>query len=87
MVLYNELDSWRRDELQKIKTTLADPEQRKDAMADLLLHETKALRGLQQLKRAAQKELQKERTQNMLGRLLVCLLATTAYKDRYMCRH
>jgi len=69
VVLYNELDSWRRDELQKIKTTLADPEQRKDAMADLLLHETKALRGLQQLKRAAQKELQKERTQNMLERM------------------
>ena len=67
-MLYNELDSWRREELQKIKTTLVDPEQRKDAMTDLLLHETKALQGLQQLKLAAQKELQKERTQNMLGR-------------------
>jgi len=68
-VLYNELDSWRKVEVGKIKASVSDPEERKLAMAELLQNETKALQGLQKLKLSAQRELQVEKTQQMLERM------------------
>jgi hypothetical protein len=40
-VLYNELDAWRKVEVQKVKAAVGDPEERRLAMADLLSNETK----------------------------------------------
>ncbi|KAJ1410755.1 hypothetical protein B484DRAFT_353315 [Ochromonadaceae sp. CCMP2298] len=68
-VLYNELDAWRKTEVTKIKAAVGDPEARRVAMAELLSSETRALQGLQKLKHAAQKELQVEKTQQMLERM------------------
>ena len=48
---------------------MSDPEERKLAMAELLQNETKALQGLQKLKLSAQRELQVEKTQQMLERM------------------
>eukprot|EP01039_Chlorochromonas_danica_P002184 gene2184-2384_t len=68
-VLYNELDAWRQAEIQKIKATIVSPEERKVAMHDLLLNETKALQHLQQLKLAAAQEMHVEKTQLMLSNM------------------
>lgn len=68
-VLYNELDSWRKNEMNKIKSTIVDPNERCKAMAELLNNETKALQSLQRLKFAAQKELHHERTAEMLKQM------------------
>lgn len=65
-VLYNELDVWRQGEMVKIKTTIVDPEERKAAMHELLLNETKALQHLQQLKLSAAQEMHEDKTQLML---------------------
>lgn len=67
--LYNELDVWRKGEVAKIKATITDPEERKLAMAELLQNETKALQGIQKLKVNARKELQVEKTQEMLSNM------------------
>jgi hypothetical protein len=48
---------------------VTDPEERKLAMTELLNNETKALQGLQKLKHSAQKEMQVEKTQQMLERM------------------
>lgn len=68
-VLYNELDAWRRAEVVKIKTAISDPEERKKAMAELLVNETKALQSLQQLKLSAHQELHLEKTAEMLKQM------------------
>mmetsp|Transcript_22967 Transcript_22967/g.38300 ORF Transcript_22967/g.38300 Transcript_22967/m.38300 type:complete len:425 (-) Transcript_22967:2216-3490(-) len=68
-VLYNELDTWRKTEVQKIKSSISDADERRQAMSELLSNETKALQGLQKLKHAAQREMQVEKTQQMLERM------------------
>lgn len=65
-LLYNELDSWRKDELAKIKASVTGEEEIKLAMSDLLASETKALQGMQRLKLEAQKQVHDEKTQQML---------------------
>eukprot|EP01038_Epipyxis_sp_PR26KG_P004955 gene4955-6928_t len=65
-VLYNELDSWRREEIKKIQTTITEPEERKVAMSALLENEIKALQSMQKLKVNASKEMKFEKTQQML---------------------
>jgi hypothetical protein len=52
-----------------IQATISDPEERKLAMAELLVNETKALQGLQKLKFSAATEIQVEKTQLMLERM------------------
>ncbi len=52
-----------------MQSSISDPEERKLAMAELLQNETKALQGLQKLKLSAQRELQVEKTQQMLERM------------------
>lgn len=51
------------------QTTISDPEERKQAMADLLQSETKALQSMQKLKMSAQREIHVEKTQQMLERM------------------
>jgi hypothetical protein len=68
-VLYNELDAWRKAEVAKIKSTYTDLEERKKAMAELLVNETKALQSLQQLKLSAHKEIHIEKTSEMLKQM------------------
>jgi predicted CopG family antitoxin len=72
-VLYNELDTWRREEVNKIKTSVLDPEARKLAMSTLLQHETKALQSLQALKCSAKTELQGQRLEAMLSSMAMPL--------------
>lgn len=66
-ILYNELDSWRKEEIAKIKAaTGANSEERRLAMAELLANETKSLQSIQRLKLMAHKEIHAEKTGKML---------------------
>jgi hypothetical protein len=68
-ILFNELDSWRRDEIIKIKSTTTIGEERTKALTELLADETKALQSIQNLKIAARKDLYTEKTHKMLERM------------------
>jgi hypothetical protein len=68
-ILFNELDSWRRDEIAKIKATTTSGEERTKALTELLADETKALQSIQNLKIAARKDLYAEKTHKMLERM------------------
>ena len=68
-ILFNELDSWRRAEIAKIKATTAIGEERTKALTELLADETKALQSIQNLKIAARKEIYSEKTHKMLERM------------------
>lgn len=81
-VLYNELDAWRKEEIAKIKATIPDLEERKKAMSELLINETKALQNLQQLKLAAGKELHHEKTQEMLNQMAQPLIWQLSHGEK-----
>ena len=68
-VLYNELDTWRKGEITKIKATTSLGEERNKAMNALLLDETKALANIQRLKVKARKSTYTEKTNTMLGNM------------------
>jgi hypothetical protein len=68
-VLYNELEEWRKQEVNKIKLLQLDPEARRLALNELLTNETKALQSLQLLKAAAAKEVHHEKTEEMLQQM------------------
>ena len=65
-ILYNELDSWRKQEVIKLKNRTSIGEERNIAMNALLLEETKTLQNIQKLKVLAQKKSYKENTKIML---------------------
>eukprot|EP00605_Chrysophyceae_sp_TOSAG23-4_P001652 GSChrysophyteH1.ASY1.ANO1.1813.1 assembled CDS len=65
-ILYNELDSWRREEVVKIKSSTSPGEERNQAMQALLLDETKSLQNIQRLKVLARKSTHKQNTNTML---------------------
>ena len=65
-ILYNELDEWRRNEMQRIKTTTTPGEMRNEAMNALLVDETKALTSIQHLKVKARKGAYVDKTDEML---------------------
>lgn len=68
-ILFNELDSWRRQEIAKIKATTTIGDERTKALTELLADETKALQSIQNLKIAARKEIYAEKTNKMLERM------------------
>ena len=68
-ILYNELDEWRRTEMQKIKTRTSPGEKRNEAMNALLMDETKALTSIQHLKVKARKGAHVEKTDTMLSNM------------------
>ena len=67
--LYNELDSWRKGEMIKIKANTSPGEERNNAMNALLLDETKALANIQRLKVKARKSTTTEKTNTMLSNM------------------
>ena len=68
-LLYNELDSWRKAEIAKIKSTVKGEKELQDAMSALLNHETQALQTMQQLKLNAQRSVHEEKTMSMLSEM------------------
>jgi len=64
--LFNEMDTWRRMEVAKVKASTAPGEERRKALAAVLDDETKALQSIQRLKSQAQKQMYEEKTQQML---------------------
>jgi len=67
--LYNEMDTWRRQEVAKVKASTAPGEERRKALAAVLNDETKALQSIQRLKSQAQKVIYSEKTQQMLEQM------------------
>ena len=66
-LLFNELDSWRRQEVVRIKASTQKGDERRLAMMELLASETKALQSIQQLKFSASHNNQEEKTEQMLS--------------------
>jgi len=64
--LYNELDTWRKDQVAMIKANTEKGDERRLAMVEILSEETKALASIQKLKVAAYKEDREHKTQQML---------------------
>jgi hypothetical protein len=64
--LYNELETWRKDQVVKIKAETGKGDERRLAMVEVLSEETKALQAIQKLKVAAYKESFESKTQQML---------------------
>jgi hypothetical protein len=69
-LLFNELDTWRRQEVTRIKATTQKGDERRKAMCELLSSETKALESIQQLKLTAARDTKEQKTDTMLG--LMC---------------
>ncbi len=66
-ILYTELDTWRKEQMAKVKAnTKAGPE-RVEAMNNLLLEETKVLGNIHKLKVIARKSTHVEKTEQMLN--------------------
>jgi len=68
-VLYNELDTWRKAEIIKIKANIPAGEARNEAMHALLMDETKALQNIQKLKTVARKSSYVQNTTSMLSNM------------------
>lgn len=64
--LFNELDTWRRNETARIKLAYPHGEERRLAMAALLAEETKTLQNIQQLKATAYQDINAHKTVQML---------------------
>lgn len=64
--LFMDLDEWRRSEVLRIKELYPPGEERKQAMAELLTRETKALQDIQRLKSLANKDHAADKTRNFL---------------------
>ena len=64
--LYNELETWRKDQVVKIKAETEKGDERRLAMVEVLSEETKALQAIQKLKVAAYKGSFESKTQQML---------------------
>lgn len=65
-ILYNELEDWRKKEINKIKGTTLPGDQRTAALSLLLADETKALQSIQSLKLNAHRTLTESKTKQML---------------------
>ena len=64
--LYNELDTWRKDQTEQIKQTTKPGEERNLRMMEVLAHETKALQSIRLLKGHAYTNTYETKTQQML---------------------
>lgn len=66
--LYNELDAWRKEEVDKIKArTAANSDDRVRAMNEVLFNETQVLQSIRKLKVAAKLTTHEMKTQRLLG--------------------
>jgi len=68
-ILYNELDTWRKGEIIKIKANFPAGDARNEAMHALLMDETKALQNIQKLKTVARKSSHLKNTTSMLAHM------------------
>ena len=65
--LYNELDTWRKQEVEKVKSsTKANTDERTQAMNDILFNETQVLQSIRKLKVTAKTNMHEEKTLRML---------------------
>ena len=65
--LYNELDAWRKQEVEKVKaSTKANSDERTQAMNDILFNETQVLQSIRKLKVTAKTNMHEEKTLRML---------------------
>lgn len=65
--LYNELDAWRKQEVEKVKSsTKANSDERTQAMNDILFNETQVLQSIRKLKVTAKTDMHEEKTLRML---------------------
>ena len=64
--LYNELDTWRIDQVKKVKLDTEKGDLRRSKMVEVLYEETKALQAIQKLKVAAIKANTERKTSQML---------------------
>jgi len=65
--LYNELDAWRKQEVEKVKSsTKANTDERTQAMNDILFNETQVLQSIRKLKVTAKTNMHEEKTLRML---------------------
>jgi hypothetical protein len=66
--LYNEVDAWRKEEVEKIKTrTVANSLDRTQAMNEVLFNETQVLQSIRKLKVAAKVTTHETKTQRLLS--------------------